>query len=81
MSHPTDRHERLQRKQVLVERVRRNMKLYRMNDDDADRLAKRNADNRQPCSCEGCGNPRKRGELPVAELRERDALADDLAAL
>ena len=57
-------------------RVRRRWSLWRLAGTEPqiiDLLCLKLADNRKPCSCYMCENPRKRGELPIQERRERDA--------
>jgi hypothetical protein len=41
-----------------------------------EKCARRIRDNRKPCSCWMCGNPRKLGELTVQELRAGAAVAE-----
>lgn len=78
---PTNRLERRQHKARMARRVRRNWGLLYLPGVplDVDLVCRKLADNRKPCSCYVCCNPRKRGELPVQELRERDAERGDLA--
>lgn len=48
--------------------------MRRSDEDEIDRIAKRMARNKKPCSCFMCGNPRKHFKLPT--LKEKICTAN-----
>ena len=79
MSHPDNKRERFligDREGKRRSKGRCNFKTVKERQEYQDAFRKRYRDTTKLCSCEMCGNPRKRGELTMQERRYNVSLND-----